>query len=861
MDNPIAKRILIVGTIFVLIIVLAVACNEILDDDDDPTVSNPEEPFFTYGENVITRGELYDRMKAADGTIQLIDYIDQKLLEDEIEAIEDEDVEEEIKWLTYDTNDPDEIDRLSEREKEEMEQEFADLVLMSGFDPDDEDSVDRYVRIQLAKESYTKSQFQNDDEDEPFYVSDEDLERYYEDYKQGDLSAISLRFYNEEEYENVLNHFNLVDDYEDGFGLYTGDEDIDDVEEFDDEDIEALDEEETLEYYIRIHNYLYAYRDTVDEDLDLESLIELDYEYFQYNQGDLQEKAATRDEPFFAELSETLYHDLDVGEFTSESVAYEFEPETDPQDDPWQQPPEEEEDDFDDVFLFYVLDREEVTDFEDLASGTKAVLMDEYTEDLVGETQIVQAFEQLHEENGLTIYDQGLAMFYAEQFQTQRDLYSEDFDGENIATLDDFDVHIDEYFDYMADRVGAIYGSDLLKEKILLESEYFIEHFGVHQEAIYGQRTLFERLRDAVTDEDRAKNRDLVQGWHEQLRDMREQVEEMGFEWELYLELQMSVTSNRAFINRQVANYLQGDYIMDRVDFDNEVLPYLEDAYENYLDMENTGVVFYLDREDELIEEDIDEYLETLSSDEQDAFENLLEDLEDTFTEAYEALDEDEDETLEDLIEEYETALRGTDEDDDDYSRWGVFKNVGLRIDTDERGRITYSDIREEDEELRNGLRTVYEALLESDDDVLISESLTKTETAFHLFQAERTDDTERPSAAFDNEDNLYDEGFENSDDFPTIEQLSLYSQYLIEESRETPAETNVPEEVEDALDALYLETHSSFFGQANATIVVINELLEGDFEASENEEHHRHMLDTVSDIFYRMQFPPIEDD
>ncbi len=832
MDTTTLKRGGIVVAILTLILVLSVACNVLIGDDEPPTVSDPDEPFMTYNGFTVTRGDLYQRMKSADGTMQLINMIDEALIEDYIDAVDEDAIEEKILELTYETTDQEEIDQLTEREKEELEQNYEDLVLMSGYDPDEEASEEAFIRLRIAKQDYARDQYQREDEDEPFYIGEEDLESFYEDYHQGDLEALTLRFNDESEYQAVMDHFELVPGFEDGFGRYVGEDDIEDVDDFDEDNTEALDEEETLEAFVEVYNYLYAYRDNLDPDADLDDLLALENDHFHYNQRDLQSKATEREEPAFAEMSDLLYKDLGEAEaFTEESESF---------------------NDFE--YLFYVLDKEETDDFEELDEETLDALADDYIETLVGDEQVVDAFRRLHEEQGLEIYDEAMAFMYQEQFQTQQELYNEDFDG-YIATLEETDIHIDDFFDYMARRVGSLYASDIIRNDLLLQSEHFTEHFGVDEEAIYGQRSLLERIRDAVSEEDRAKNRDLVQSWHDELREYREQVAQFGIDFEVFLQLQFQVSSERAYINEQVAEHIRPDHLLERIDFEADILPYVEDRFENYISLETEELLFYFDFDENFLKDDFEAYYEDLDADEQDDLDTLLADLSDTF----EAAAEDE-EDLEDLVEEYHSALRGEDEDDDDYSRWARFKNAGIRVEYTDRGELDHRAIRDEPEAVRDTLRSLYESLGEADEDARLSSDPTHSLHGAHLFFGERTEDFERPSAAFDG-DEAYDEELENENDLPTARQLEYYSRRTVEMNREGYSDTELPEDLEASLDVLYGDLHDTFFSGLTMTLYLIEDILEGDYEIYEEEAHHVRMFEAIKDLFERSHFPPLEDE
>jgi len=819
MDSLIIKRGLIVLTLLLAIIGSAVACNFLIGDDERPMVSNPDEVFMTYNGIEITNGDLYTRMKAADGMMQLANLIDEKLLAEYMDNITDEEIDEEIKYLTYETTDPVEIEHLTEAEKEQMEQDYRDLVVMAGYDPDDEESEKTFIRLRLAKEAYTVELYETtDDVDSIFYISTQDLSEYYYDYEMGDLHAIPLRFNSATEYRNVLKHFNLVEDFEGGWGLYTGEEPIGDVDDFDEDNTEALDDDQVLEYYLKMYNYLNPYRGTIDENSSIEDLIALEHEHFRYNQRELQELAAERDNTAYANMADYLFNTLNV--------------EDEDEDKPYSR---ESKSLGGDRFLFFVFDREEVPAFEEVETEEITALRERYIENLVGDSQIVEAFKHLHEEKGLTIYDEGIAMSYQQQFQTRRELYSEDYDGKHIASLDDFNVTVDEFFDYLAKRIGALYSTELIKEQYLLHSDYFSNHFG-------DNRNVFENRSQ------------LFRDWRRELSQEKQQAVQFGIDWRVFFELQYGIATEESYLTKRLAEHLRGDYLLDRVDLE-DTLPYVEDYYDNYFSLKIRHIRIYIDMNDDFMEDDIEAYLDSLDAAERSDFETLLVHLEEELKQAAE------DKTLSEIATEYQRALRGEDENDDDYSRWARFKNAGIRIAHENKGDMDYEKAKDLDAALLELYQDIYEAYQRDeniDEDEFIGRRLAKTQHQYYFVRAEKGPEFEKPSAEFDGEGD-YTEGLENADSMPNLAQLELYARMRVEDRRDGESDVKLPDHVEEAIEAYFKTMYGRFYSNINFSILLIDEILEGEFTFAENEEHHLNMFETVRDLFHRTQFPKLD--
>lgn len=312
MESVIVKRAIGIFSIILVVIIASVACSMLTGDEESPTISNPDEVFMTFGNVEITNEMLYNRIKARDGYVHLFNHIDAKLLADYMDDITENEINDYILELTYGTSDQEEIDRLTEGEKIELEQDFNDVVMLEGYDPEDEDSVDAFVRLYLAQLNYTKEQFRQGEEGSAFSISDDDLENFYNDYKQGDAVAIPLRFFDRQEMRAVFNHFNLIENFEGGFALYTGDTPIEDVstDEYDEDNTEILDDDEVLEYFVKIYNYLNRHNDDIDEALDKQGIIDLEYSAFAFNQMNLMEMAEDRQEDVYVDIAALLFEKL-----------------------------------------------------------------------------------------------------------------------------------------------------------------------------------------------------------------------------------------------------------------------------------------------------------------------------------------------------------------------------------------------------------------------------------------------------------------------------------------------------------------------------------------------------------------------
>ncbi|MFW6298828.1 MAG: hypothetical protein ACOC14_04020 [Bacillota bacterium] len=852
MDPKLIKRGAIVLSIIVLVIVLSVACNAFQNNDTTPALSDKDGVFMNYDGHDVTNEDLYDKIKSMDGLAHLKNYIDRELLNDYIDDVEESEIEEATKRLTYGTTDDTEIDEMSAREKEEKEQDYQDTLVMNGYDPEDSESVESFVRLQVAKENYTFDQYL--DEDSDFAISDEDLEDYYGDYKQGDLQAIMLRFSGSQDVKNVLNRFNLVPNYEGGLGLYdpqeNDDKPIEDVasDDFDEDNTTELDDEETLDYYIELYNFIYPYRDELPEDATTEDLIDLESDHLTFNQYDMQKKGEGSGGNNILDLSDYLYNNMRESErgFSRQSRSI-----------------------GDHRFMFYLLDSEDVPSFDDLDDSEIDELKDEYVDNLVGEEQIQEVMRQLYDEEGLKIHDETIALSYEQE--NEDDVY-EETDGTNtLATLDSFSVTTDDYFDYASEKVGAFYGLEVLKEDLLFDSEYFEDTFGDNRDVFENRSDRMRSLREHVRSDKSAFNNGAYQQYGFSPEDM---------EWNEFLFQAYGMLNEEDYLSTLVTENIRNDYLFDQVDFD-KVRDYIDEQYENYFSLKADQVLIYLDMDEDFNPDDFNEYYDSMSTDEQDDFDTLKGDLEDEIEAAI-----DDGDSLESIVDEYNDASRVTDEDDDDYSVWAKYKAEGLALkyenlavssgeqqqgqQQEQEENLDFNNTQSYVEDFVKALQEIYEdynTAENRDDDEYFANSLTTTQFGIHMIRAEKGDAFEQPSAAFDNEDGEYSSDLENDSDVPTLEQFKVYSELRVEKSKdEVLGESGeidydrMPEDLYNAVDAYASQSYGRLFNNINHTIHAIEDV-EGDVSFEDDHDHHYDALMTIRELFDRRTFPPIEDE
>jgi len=221
MDKILIKRGSIILGLILIILGLTYACSLIIERDNNPRLSNPDETFVSVDGVSITNQEWFDVAKAADGLSQLLNMIDETLLATEMAAITQEEIDETVLRLTFGTTDLEEIDQLSEVERANLERDYLDLIVISGFDPEDASSVERFIRLTSAREAVAQALILErllEEADVSQFIDLPEFAEFYEETEKGSLQAVVLRFRSLTELNDVLSQNNLVLGYEGGMG-------------------------------------------------------------------------------------------------------------------------------------------------------------------------------------------------------------------------------------------------------------------------------------------------------------------------------------------------------------------------------------------------------------------------------------------------------------------------------------------------------------------------------------------------------------------------------------------------------------------------------------------------------------------
>lgn len=810
MDKVIIKRGLIMLGLVVIIIGISYACSVVVDRDTSPVLSNPNTVFATVGDIEITNQEWYDVAKRADGITQLLNMIDEIILSETIELVPQEAIDEKLLELKFGTSNQEDIDALSAYQVERALQDYNDLVLISGFNPESPESIERFLKLLIAKEITAYEQIYNNDA-----ITDQVLETYYTNNNKGTIQAVVLRFQSLQEMNAILQLNNVVLGYEGGIGLYEGETPIKDVasDGFNENNTKVLDENEVLDLYLELYTYLYPYKEPLPSPMvDKEALAALGMDDLTFVFGEMTDEGTSAG---LRALANYLFVTLRAATNPYSTSSREIEGNR---------------------ILTYILEDNEAIAFEDLSASDLETLKDDYINSILTQTRVEDEMALYRSDLGFEIYDTVIARQYEQG--TRLNVLNTSRNNALIAVIDDLEVTVDDFFDYISNRVSALYALDLLRDRVLLESEYF--------EALYGtNRDLFRNSSDALVryrEQIRADKLNFSNGAYAQFG-----FTPNNYTWEEFLVAGYGLNSEYEYLLALSLGDVRTRFMLDALDFDL-MMDFVDDATENYMSLNVKQLLLYVDMDNDFSPDDFDTYFESLSQTDQNLvnaalanFESLVED----------ALDDGK--TLTDIVTSYRLGLRSTNEDDPDYSEFARLKNLGFYIlyeDLSAESSINYQSAKSYVLEFFDALLdfyTLYQQPENIDLDELLYDQVVRTSFGLHILLGSPGTNFDKPGAPLT---------------ASIIEEYVTYialNRNLDAVTLQNDLKFDLGTDVYDAIQAFYEPLNNLFFGSNYFNGLFIDSVY-SDVAFSQNDAYHTEILKTLGQLFERRGLPITRD-
>lgn len=410
----------------------------------DDTTTTYTQPSLTSSEEVVykttyngydinvTKGEVLKMINYYGGIGILLQQVDEFLLKDYISQVDVTSNEYISRYnrLVYSSSNTAYINSISAEDKAKCLQEYEYTMYVMGFDT--EAKKQEYIKFLAARDLYTKTWLkdQQSDTDSDYYISQEDLETYYNDSYYQNGKAIVVNFTSGNDYRAAIKSLGLVV-YNSELRLYTGDKALSEVaqRELNSDNTRVLTSEESLSYAVKLYNLVYSsYKDEATT-TNVYTSSDFDYNF----------KALSVSSSTIA----TKIFNLSKDEFTyyvsSDTV------------------------DYGTTYTFiYRLDGER-TDYNDLNEEAKAAVLAEYYTTLVETTaNVTAALVDLRLKNNITFYDRFFAYNYTKSYDTSygtdHDSSTDDTaaeitgDKEKILTVDGLTITCDSFYDFVSER-------------------------------------------------------------------------------------------------------------------------------------------------------------------------------------------------------------------------------------------------------------------------------------------------------------------------------------------------------------------------------------------------------------------------
>ena len=832
------KSILIRGSIimglFLLVIGAAVGCSFIKGESTEPTINNGNDVFLTIDDFTVTNNELYEIMKNVDGLNYLMEYVDRIMLQDTIDTITQAEIDAEIRLLIYKTDSDDIIAEI--QSDPEIDQILIDAfnqnLTILGFDHTDPDSLREYVEVSIAKSKIAEQHISDATGNNIYALTDVEIKTYYDTITYGDVCALEVRFESDTEAKLVFDHFNLVQNFEEGIGEYFGTLPIEDVpsdgfilDTEQDGNTYLLDDEEVFAKYILLYNYMNPNVTPLLANLTQEDYCRDHSDIGSYNH-DSMIKDRESDEPYVIltnYLFDTLTLDPDDGirySYTAQSVG--------------------------DASVFvYKVSEEDVVDYEDLTDSEVIDLKTELIESFMTPSVIQDIVSSTFEHLDLEIFDPYLALKH--EFDSGV-VYDNEGSDTIVATIGDVEITADEFFTFMKDRVGVFYSIELAKSNMLLTSQAYTDMYGDTHDYMDSNLAIMEANREELRSMKAAFGSNAYYDYG---------LSSSKFTWEEFMYLAFNVkTESEVIENIFILQDLKNHVIFPTLNYDS-VIDYMETQAAEYLSLNATHLLIYVDHDKDFIPDDFDEFIDELAAPELAEYEALrlaIDDL--VFLKLEDGL------SFEEIVNEYEDSLMM-----DPLNEWAQFKQFGFLIMTQlltPEASLDHHNIDIYDDRFQDTLKRVYDEFVVLKDNSIepiteyLDSQITVTDFGIHFILATEGSDFSQNTAQYDPTDDTsvtYSDGSANTSEIPNAAQIAIYNEIKFATIGGDFTTAILPPNVYSAIDSYYGETFDAYFSQTGLSVVILEYMFDNNPVYATNNAENLETLQDILDVLYDVNF------
>ena len=817
---------------FGVVLGLAFGCSAVKDNDVTPSISDSDSIYLTVGDITVTRQELWESMRISDGATYLTQLAEEILLASYIDGITPEEVDTAILKATYGTDDAEEIAKIQADPEENQDylDAYEQNLFILGFDPENEDDLKDYVKLNIAKEKATRAYILAATEGDSLFVSDEDLETYYNNKTKGNVCVLDIKFNSEKEAENVLDKFDLVPDYESGFGKYFGEDDITTLKnsDFNDTNTTELTEDEVFTEFVSLYNYMNP-NNQLSVGVTLENYCEDNAEIATRNWTEMTEDRSSSDTN--VKYANYIFTTLGIEE---EDVRFSIKPKA--------------SGNF--SMLTFKVSEDLATDFADLTEPELDTLFEDVLESLITETSINIVVSELWADTELEIFDPMIKLQYEQQNSVT---FKNNGDDELIATVGDVEITADQLFSYMDNSIGTYYAINLVQEKRLIDSVFYTAIYGDSHDYMNSDNEELAAHRETLRNLKGAFGNNAYAGYGFSSAD---------YTWEEFLILvYRNASESDAIKNLYVLGALQPYTTGASVDY-TEAIDFIQDQADNYFSLNIEHLLIYVDFDNDFAPDEYNEIVEALTGDDLIEYDALLLSLENLINEEI-----SDGATFETIVNDFQDSLIGDEE-----NVWAAYKEYGFYIMTQNLSEqvtssgtkivsITYANKDLYDEDFFNAMIRVYDSyVLEVNSSIeeiteYYDTQLVQSNFGLHLIYATEGDDFEQPTAVYDNTDGDKSEGSGGTTLVPNADQVALYMAIEWADLIGEDTDLLLPTSVKEAIEAYYGPVYEKYYSGSGYSIATTEWMIENGVVYTTNPTENLTYLNGVLEVLKDINF------
>jgi hypothetical protein len=505
-----------------------------------------------------------------------------------------------------------------------------------------------------------------------------------------------------------------------------------------------------------------------------------------------------------------------------------------------------------------------------LYSSLYQAMLDDKVYGTDADTNISDHMITLRNDYSFTIYDYYLALTYSQTDASfaLNDKGSKDvlfsLSGKIGADDSAYQVSADDFMNYVLAKNASLYVLYASQLKELITSEYYTEVFGTQTEI---SKNKSDKMTEMYASVQSAK--DYYSYLQKLYASYGITFTYNSFADYVYLQYGTKTESDllKYFVQGALQPYMINEAI-NNYDLVDLLYPSVQEYYQNYFSLNVSHIVIYVDYNEDGSPDNYFDYYASLSDTQKDEFDALVAQFEtvvDDFNGDFAA-----------LVLAYQNATR-TD------ANWGVFKQAGINILTEELNQTDDSDVTHSvtysgDYGVKDSYVSEYvQALVDlyhlyqqeqNSDLTELTSSLITTEFGFHIILVTQGDDFNQPSAINDTVDPSDPEY--NATAEPTLEQCMQYAQYffysnvydLTDANIEALYNITVPELPATVTAALkvYFDTQlQGLYVLGTINVTLADRLVDGTFMESiyttKTNAELQSMLVNVKDVYYQALF------